>query len=34
MVGNEEVIDTEIKLRSFVQNFTLLEDVIKQKTTV
>jgi hypothetical protein len=27
----EEVIDTEIKLRSFVQNFTLLEDVIKTK---
>ena len=27
----EEVVDTEIKLRSFVQNFTLLEDVIKTK---
>ena len=27
----EEVIDTEIKLRSFVQNFTPLEDVIKTK---
>src|SRR5271157_1013442 len=28
----EEVVDTEIKLRSFLQNFTLLEDVIKTKT--
>ena len=27
----EEVVDTEIKLQSFVQNFTLLEDVIKVK---
>ena len=27
----EEVVDTEIKLRSFAQNFTLLEDVIKTK---
>jgi hypothetical protein len=27
----EEVVDTEIKLRSFLQNFTLLEDVIKTK---
>lgn len=25
----EEVVDTEIKLRSFVQNFTRLEDIIK-----
>ena len=28
----EEVADTEITLRSFVQNFTLLEDIIKIKT--
>jgi hypothetical protein len=28
----EEVIDTEIKLYSFIQDFTLLEDIIKTKT--
>lgn len=29
----EEVADTEITLRSFVQNFTLLEDIINAKTS-